>query len=51
MAENYSFYSAVENGIEHISYAPADRKFNTPILMQHGMWHGAWCWAPLRVVY
>ena len=25
-------------------YRPHDRRFQTPILMQHGMWHGAWCW-------
>ncbi len=34
----------VENGIERVSYFPKQRRFETPILMQHGMWHGAWCW-------
>jgi pimeloyl-ACP methyl ester carboxylesterase len=34
----------VENGIERVTYMPAQRRFETPILMQHGMWHGAWCW-------
>ncbi|MEM7098408.1 MAG: alpha/beta fold hydrolase [Pseudomonadota bacterium] len=36
--------AAVENGIERISYLPARQRFSTPIVMQHGMWHGAWCW-------
>jgi len=34
----------VENGIERVTYIPRQRRFETPILMQHGMWHGAWCW-------
>jgi len=32
------------DGIERIVYRPRNRRFETPILMQHGMWHGAWCW-------
>jgi pimeloyl-ACP methyl ester carboxylesterase len=34
----------IEDGIERISFRPASPRFRTPILMQHGMWHGAWCW-------
>ncbi|MCL4298425.1 MAG: alpha/beta fold hydrolase [Anaerolineae bacterium] len=34
----------IEGGIERISYIPKRPRFQTPILMQHGMWHGAWCW-------
>ena len=34
----------VEDGIERIVYTPENRRFETPIVMQHGMWHGAWCW-------
>ena len=34
----------VEDGIERVTYTPRERRFETPILMQHGMWHGAWCW-------
>jgi pimeloyl-ACP methyl ester carboxylesterase len=34
----------IENGIERIVYIPRKRRFDTPIIMQHGMWHGAWCW-------
>ena len=35
----------VIDGIERITYTPAEKKHDTPIVMQHGMWHGAWCWA------
>jgi pimeloyl-ACP methyl ester carboxylesterase len=34
----------LEDGIERIVYTPKIRRFGTPIVMQHGMWHGAWCW-------
>ncbi len=34
----------IEDGIERIVYSPKQRRFETPIVMQHGMWHGAWCW-------
>jgi pimeloyl-ACP methyl ester carboxylesterase len=40
----YERTHTIENGIERIVYTPADRRFKTPIVMQHGMWHGAWCW-------
>ena len=30
--------------IEHIIRQPANRIHQTPILLQHGAWHGAWCW-------
>ena len=39
----------VENGIERVTYIPEQRRFDTPILMQHGMWHGAWCWEESRI--
>lgn len=35
---------SVEGGIERVVYRPHNRRFNTPIVMQHGMWHAAWCW-------
>jgi pimeloyl-ACP methyl ester carboxylesterase len=35
---------SIENGIERIVCIPENRRFQTPILMQHGMWHGAWTW-------
>jgi pimeloyl-ACP methyl ester carboxylesterase len=30
--------------IEHIIKQPKERKYKTPLLFQHGAWHGAWCW-------
>jgi len=34
----------ITDGIERIVYRPDAPRFKTPLLMQHGMWHGAWCW-------
>jgi pimeloyl-ACP methyl ester carboxylesterase len=42
--ETYTSTHTVKDGIERIVYVPKDRRFETPIVMQHGMWHGAWCW-------
>jgi pimeloyl-ACP methyl ester carboxylesterase len=42
--ETYIRTHTVEDGIEQIVYEPKKRRFETPIIMQHGMWHGAWCW-------
>ena len=30
--------------IEHIIQQPAKRTHETPLFLQHGAWHGAWCW-------
>ncbi len=43
--ETYTVRHTVEDGIERVVYTPKQRRFETPIVMQHGMWHGAWCWA------
>lgn len=43
---NYTVAHTIEAGIERIVYTPKARKHETPILMAHGMWHGAWCWQP-----
>lgn len=40
----YTRHHTVQDGIERIAYIPKNRRFETPILMLHGMWHGAWCW-------
>jgi len=40
----YTITHTVQDGIERIVYRPEVKRFETPILMQHGMWHGAWCW-------
>lgn len=41
----YTVRHTVEGGIERVVYTPKQRRFETPIVLQHGMWHGAWCWA------
>ncbi len=41
---SYKVSRTIHDGIERIVYTPETRGFQTPILMQHGMWHGAWCW-------
>jgi pimeloyl-ACP methyl ester carboxylesterase len=30
--------------IEHLIKQPTVRRHQTPLLLQHGAWHGAWCW-------
>jgi pimeloyl-ACP methyl ester carboxylesterase len=42
--DKYVMRHTVENGIERITYLPKVRQHATPILMQHGMFHSAWCW-------
>jgi pimeloyl-ACP methyl ester carboxylesterase len=42
--ESYTVSHTVIDGIERIVYTPKKRLHETPILMAHGMWHGAWCW-------
>ena len=41
---DFSIQHSIEDGIERVTYTPKRRRFETPILMQHGMWHAAWCW-------
>jgi len=40
----YSVIHEIEDGIERITYRPNEPQHATPMIMQHGMWHGAWCW-------
>lgn len=40
----YVVNHVIEDGIERITYTPKEKKYQTPILFMHGMWHGAWCW-------
>jgi pimeloyl-ACP methyl ester carboxylesterase len=42
----YTIIHIVEDGIERIVYTPTARRHETPVLLAHGMWHGAWCWEP-----
>jgi len=46
----YSVTHSLEDGIERITYTPKEREHETPILMAHGMWHGAWCWQPWQAI-
>lgn len=50
-SDDFSIQHSVENGIERIVYTPRHRRFETPIIMQHGMWHGAWCWGPWQELF
>jgi pimeloyl-ACP methyl ester carboxylesterase len=43
-AKPFDVHRAAEDGIERVTYTPKERRFESPILLQHGMWHGAWCW-------
>jgi len=40
----YTIEREINDGIERITYIPQERRFQTPIVFQHGAWHGAWCW-------
>ncbi len=42
--ETYTVIHRLEDGLERISYIPKNRRYQTPLVLQHGMWHGAWCW-------
>jgi pimeloyl-ACP methyl ester carboxylesterase len=46
----YTVSHTVQDGIERVVYTPLERRFATPIVMQHGMWHGAWCWQPWQAL-
>lgn len=43
-APAYTVRRMVQDGIERVVYSPKQRRFETPLLFVHGMWHGAWCW-------
>ncbi len=46
----YTITHSIADGIERIMYTPKVRQHETPILMAHGMWHGAWCWQPWQEI-
>lgn len=50
-SEHYTRLHTIEDGIERIAYIPKQRRFDTPLFMQHGMWHGAWCWRPWQELF
>jgi len=43
-AETFTVTRTVEDGIERVAVVPRQPRHQTPLLLQHGMWHGAWCW-------
>lgn len=40
----YSIEHEIVDGIERITYRPEELRYQTPLIFQHGAWHGAWCW-------
>ena len=38
---SYTVSYTVQDGIERVVYTPEERRFATPLVLQHGMWHGA----------
>lgn len=47
----YHLEHSVEGGIERLVFHPARPRFETPLLMAHGMWHGAWLWRPWQELF
>lgn len=41
---SYSVEHEIVDGIERITYRPDQPRYQTPLIFQHGAWHGAWCW-------
>lgn len=41
---SFSIETDFTDGIERISYIPDNIRYKTPLIFQHGAWHGAWCW-------
>lgn len=48
---HYEITHTIEDGIERIVYTPHERRYETPIVLQHGMWHGAWCWSAWQELF
>lgn len=48
--EHYTITTTMNDGIERVTYTPKVKHHETPVLMQHGMWHGAWCWAEWQAI-
>jgi len=45
MAIGHEITNEIVDGIEWVSYTLKEPTDRPPILFQHGMWHGAWCWS------
>lgn len=48
---SYDVQHEMIEGIERITYIPQNQQFETPIIFQHGAWHGAWCWQYWQEVF
>jgi pimeloyl-ACP methyl ester carboxylesterase len=48
---NYTIDHLVADGIERISYLPEEPNYKTPLVLQHGMFHAAWCWQPWQALF
>ncbi len=42
--DSFTVRYTIDEGIERVSYIPKERRFDTPLLFQHGLWQGAWSW-------
>lgn len=40
---------SLEDGIERVRCRPAKDTGRPPLLLLHGMWHGAWCWREWQI--
>ncbi len=47
----YQITREIHNDIERITYTPDQPRYATPLLFQHGMWHGAWCWEHWQALF
>jgi len=45
---DFDVIRSIEDGIERVDFCPRVKKFETPLLIHHGMWHGAWAWEELQ---
>jgi len=50
-ATAYTIRRTVSDGIERVVFEPEERRFTTPLLFVHGMWHGAWCWEEWQALF
>lgn len=49
--DGYTVHHSMADGIERISYLPHTPQSPTPLLLQHGMWHGAWVWSQWQEIF
>lgn len=49
--DGFTVHHSVTDGVERISYRPFVPSCRTPLLLQHGMWHGAWVWSHWQEIF